>query len=62
MGLKYWSMQIKAKLKQLIEDERGATAIEYVLIVAFIALVIIAALSALGTDLGNVFNQVANGF
>ena len=62
MGLKYWSMQIKAKLKQLIEDERGATAIEYVLIVAFIALVLIAALSALGTDLGNVFNQVANGF
>ena len=55
-------MRIKAKLKQLIEDERGATAIEYVLIVAFIALVIIAALSALGTDLGNVFNQVANGF
>jgi Flp pilus assembly protein TadG len=32
MGLKYWSMRIKAKFKRLIEDERGATAIEYVLI------------------------------
>ncbi|MEE9545375.1 MAG: Flp family type IVb pilin [Rhodospirillales bacterium] len=55
-------MRIKAKLKRLIEDERGATAIEYVLIVAFIGLVLIVALGALGTDLSNVFNQVANGF
>ncbi len=62
MGLKYWSMRIKAKLKRLIKDERGATAIEYVLIVAFIGLVLIVALGALGIDLSHVFNQVANGF
>ena len=45
MGLKYWSMRIKAKLKQLIEDERGATALEYGLIATGIFLVIVLAVN-----------------
>lgn len=46
--------------KKLFKDESGATAIEYGLIAALIAVVIIVALTALGTDLRNMFNQVAN--
>lgn len=46
--------------KMLGTDNRGATAIEYGLIAALIAVVIIAALTLLGTDIGNTFNSVAN--
>ncbi|QGN56702.1 Flp family type IVb pilin [Nostocoides sp. HKS02] len=40
-------------------DERGATAVEYGLMVALIAIVIIAAVTLLGGNLNNLFNQVA---
>jgi pilus assembly protein Flp/PilA len=40
------------------KDESGATAIEYGLIAALIALVLVAALTTLGTDLGATFNNV----
>ena len=48
-----------ASLKQFIEDEHGATAIEYGLIAALIAIVIISGVSTLGKNIGNVFNKVA---
>jgi pilus assembly protein Flp/PilA len=38
----------------------GATAIEYVLIAAFIAVIIIAGVTIVGEDLSGVFNNVAN--
>ncbi|MES2299567.1 MAG: Flp family type IVb pilin [Pseudomonadota bacterium] len=41
-------------------DEEGATAIEYGLIAALIAVAIIAGASTLGTDLNSVFKKVAN--
>ncbi len=44
----------------LWKDEGGATAIEYGLIAALIAVIIIAAITLVGTDLSNMFNQVAN--
>lgn len=47
------------KFIALIKDESGATAIEYGLIAALVAVAIIAALSLLGTQLGNTFNAVA---
>ena len=40
-------------LRSFIADERGATAIEYGLIVGLIAVVIIAALSAMGSASGD---------
>ncbi len=40
-------------------DESGATAIEYGLIAALVSVVIIGALSALGTALTGIFNEVA---
>ena len=47
-------------IKRLSNDEKGATAIEYGLIAALIAVVIIGAVSLVGSDLGNTFNNVAN--
>jgi|SaaInl4_150m_RNA_FD_contig_31_300405_length_285_multi_4_in_0_out_0_1 pilus assembly protein Flp/PilA len=45
---------------KLRNDQKGATAIEYGLIAALIAVVIIAGVTLLGTDVGNTFNEVAN--
>jgi pilus assembly protein Flp/PilA len=42
------------------QDERGATAVEYALILVFIALVIIAGLTLLGTKLDQLYHVVAN--
>jgi pilus assembly protein Flp/PilA len=40
-------------------DERGATAVEYGLMVALIAVAIIVAVTALGGKLTTLFNQIA---
>ena len=45
--------------KQFLRDESGATAIEYGLIAALIAVVIITAVTAVGTNLSTTFNTVA---
>jgi pilus assembly protein Flp/PilA len=45
------------KLQQL-RSEKGATAVEYGLMVALIAIVIIAAVILLGTNLSTLFNAV----
>lgn len=45
--------------KRFAADESGATAIEYGMIAALIAVVIIAALKTLGNNLGNKFNQIS---
>ena len=44
---------------RLMKSEKGATAIEYGLIAALIAVIIITALTTLGTKLSAVFNSVA---
>jgi pilus assembly protein Flp/PilA len=46
-------------LKRFVRDEAGATAIEYGLIVALIAVVIITALTTIGTNLKTGFNKIA---
>ena len=46
-------------LRNLRKDERGVTAIEYGMIAALIAVVIIAAVTTLGTTLSTKFNNVA---
>ncbi len=48
------------KLIRLIKREEGATAIEYGLIAALIAVVIIAALTTLGTSLQSIFDSIAS--
>jgi pilus assembly protein Flp/PilA len=47
------------KIVAFINDEEGATAVEYGLMVALIAGVIIAAVQLIGTNLNVVFNRVA---
>ena len=47
------------KLMSFFKDEEGVTAIEYGLIAALIAIVIILALTFLGTALSNKFDTVA---
>ncbi|SDO90224.1 pilus assembly protein Flp/PilA [Pedococcus dokdonensis] len=41
-------------------NERGATAVEYGLMVALIAIIIIVAVAALGTNLSGIFDRTAN--
>jgi pilus assembly protein Flp/PilA len=43
----------------LARSERGATAVEYGLMVALIAAVIVTAVALIGTNLTSVFNSVA---
>jgi len=50
-------VKFQNKVAQL-RDERGATAVEYGLMVALIAIVIIVAVAALGTKLSGLFNTV----
>ena len=46
-------------LKSFAKNESGATAIEYGLIAAGIAVAIIAAVNAVGTDLSSLFGRVS---
>lgn len=46
-------------LTRLIKDKEGVTAVEYGLIAALVAVVIIAAVSVLGTTLSTLFSTVA---
>jgi pilus assembly protein Flp/PilA len=46
---------------RFLKDESGATAIEYGLIAALIAVVIVGAVGALGTQLQTTFQQVTSG-
>ena len=48
-----------AKFLKLIKNEEGATAIEYGLIAALIAVAAIAAMGQVGTKLNATFNEVA---
>jgi len=50
---------LQKSINAFIADESGVTAIEYGLIAALIAVVIIAAVTLVGKDLSNIFNTVA---
>jgi len=44
-------------LKRFLQNEAGASAVEYDLLVALIAVVILTAVTTLGTDLRSVFSS-----
>lgn len=52
-------MKLKNYLTKIAKDDGGATAIEYGLIAALIAVIIIGAVSIVGTDLSNMFNTIS---
>jgi len=51
---------IRASLQKFNVDRRAVTAIEYALIAALIAVVIIGAVTSLGTNVSSTFNKVAS--
>ncbi len=44
--------------KRLLKDESGATAVEYSLLCALIAIAIITGATSLGNELNNTFNEI----
>jgi pilus assembly protein Flp/PilA len=57
--LKLFVSTTNALTQQLRGDDRGVTSVEYGLMVALIAIVIIAAVTLLGTNLKTLFNNIA---
>lgn len=52
--------KLYVRARNLMESEEGATAVEYGIMVALIAIVIIAAVTTVGTQLGVVFDNIAS--
>lgn len=48
-------------MREFLRDEEGATAVEYGLIAALIAVAIVAAVTGVGTQLKAVFNKILTG-
>ena len=53
-------MIIVSFLRGLIKDENGATAIEYGLIAALIAVAAVVVMGQVGTNLSSTFNTIAS--
>ena len=53
-------MKLLARIRRFRKSEDGATAIEYGLIAALIAVVIIAAVTTVGTELNQTFELVGS--
>ena len=47
--------------RAFLKEESGVTAIEYGLIAGLIAVVLVAVITTVGTDLTNLFNSVSSG-
>ncbi|WP_349255469.1 Flp family type IVb pilin [Acidocella sp.] len=60
MLVNYVRTAIALKLHSLKMDRRAVTAIEYALIAALIAVVIIGAVSTLGNNVTSTFNKVSS--
>lgn len=52
---------MRSFLQTFLKDKSAVTAIEYGLIAGLIAVVIIAVITTVGTDLTNLFNSVSGG-
>ena len=52
---------LQTQITGVLNRDRGATAVEYGLLVGLIALVIIGVVAALGTRLGTIFGNVNTG-
>jgi pilus assembly protein Flp/PilA len=50
------------RINKFIKDETGASAVEYTLLLSLIALVIVTAVTTLGTTLSTRYNSTANLF
>lgn len=55
----YWGLIMSRHLNALLKDKTGATAVEYALIVALLAAVIVGAVATLGGGISTAFNSVS---
>jgi pilus assembly protein Flp/PilA len=53
-------LTFRNNLRALVKDERGVTAMEYGLIAALVAVVIIGTVTTVGTKLSTTFTSIAN--
>jgi pilus assembly protein Flp/PilA len=53
-------ISVEVALRKLLQDRRGATAIEYGLIAALISIACIIAFNSLGLNLADLFNLIAD--
>ena len=60
LAMKAHILMLQKKQELVASRDRGATAVEYGLIVALIAVVIIVAVVLLGRNLSGIFNKAAN--
>ena len=51
-----------SRIKSLLRDDRGATAVEYAIIIGAIGVLIIAVVVLVGHKVNNIFSNVAAGF
>jgi len=58
--MNYVATKMLSRLHAIRGSEQGATAVEYALMVALIAIAIIGAVSFLGTEIGNAFQKSGN--
>jgi pilus assembly protein Flp/PilA len=54
------TLTLRTRIRRMLASDRGATAVEYGLIVALIALAIITAVTLVGTNLDALFTEVGN--
>ncbi len=55
-----WYLKLRTFITSVLKDEDGANAVEYALIMALVAVFIIAAVILMSTEIGNLFNAMAN--
>ena len=58
--LRYYVCMMNFLTRPLQENDRGATAVEYGLMVALIAAVLVVAVTALGSKLNGIFNTISS--
>lgn len=58
LALYAFSLTVPDRLKALKDEEKGASAMEYALLVGLIAVVLVAAIATFGTKLSNLFSSV----
>jgi len=51
---------LSSALEKLKDDVEGASLVEYALLVALVAIVVIGALNALSNDIGSAFNTIGD--
>ena len=56
----YWYLLAKNWFEAKVAEEKGQDLVEYALIIALVSIAVIVLLTALGTDVGNVFSSISS--